>query len=500
MTQPVRLLLQDRDRLFEGLPDRPSNDRRKQASRRDPTRSGHTVSPLRSLRFSGKLKFITITHDGDLYSIPLLLWNGWIDKEVSHWLRYLAISMNTPVTSLKTYASIIRDFTRFRRRHEVLWDEVTDLLIKKFQSFKLAKGVKPKTVNQYTDVVFGFYVWLEETGRLENHVQLDAGENLGRKQADFKITSRHSKPSNKQVNDAPGRIWNFRLRRKNDGKKRRHTPNKDEIDKIHDAVLDQKHGERNSLLFLWAEKTGARRFEVLQINVRDLPSEEERDRIAEIGGNWAIQVFRKGRGDDKRDLLAPVDLLRLTALYVKYERSKIVERCIERGRPVPDGLFLTDRGGTLSKSTLTGLARTAFIKAGVLRSSYHRFRAVFATQETKRAVEALESGHMQLVPGTNWTRSILIRVAELLDHSNLESLEHYLDDYLNARIQRAQSSSGINTSASIDAKRREIEALDRRIASRIALLKIMVDLNTQKDRRVGMALDKIADEILAIKD
>lgn len=379
----------------------------------------------------------------------------------------------------------------------MLWDEVRDHLIQKFQSFKLASGVKPTTVNNYTDVVFNYYVWLEETGRLNNHVQLEPGSNVGRKKIDFAITSKHANSSNKKIDDAPGRIWNHRLRVSNKKKRRRHTPNKVEIGNIHDAVLEQRHGERNILLFLWAEKTGARRFEVLQINVQDLPTEEERDRISDVGGTWAIQVFRKG-GDEKSDLIVPVDLLRLTAQYVKYERSKIVQKCLELGKAATDSLFLTDKGHSLSESSLTGLSRTAFLKAGVLRSSYHRLRAAYATSETKKAVEALESGHMEIVPGTNWTRTILIRVAELLNHSNLDSLEYYLNDFLNARIQRAQFTSGIEIEQTIEAKRLQIEALDRRIHNRVKLLEIMSNLNVTKSESIGRELQAVARNILEL--
>lgn len=423
---------------------------------------------------------------------------GWaIDEEVSDWLRFLALSIKAPASSLKTYSNIIRDFTRFRRRHLLLFDEVDDGLIQKFQSLKVARGVKADVVNQYTDIIFGFYVWLEETGRLNGHVQLSPGSNTGKKKIDFKITSKSASPSTWKVDDAPGRVWNHRLSLSNTSKKdKRHTPTKAEIGRLQDAVLDQKHGERNLLLFLWAEKTGARRFEVLQINIADLPTEEERDEIAERGGTWAIQVFRKG-GDEKSDLYVPVDLLRLTAQYVTYERSQIVSRCQERGKAVSDSLFLTDKGKGLAASSLTGLSRAAFLKAGVLRSSYHRLRAVFATQETKKAVEALESGHMQLVPGTNWTQTILLRVALLLNHSNLESLEHYLNDFLNARIQRAQATSGIAASETIELKRKEIEALDRRIDNRIRLMKIMADLNAGGDPNIATELDAVRQEVLA---
>lgn len=493
----IREHIEDRDRLFAGLSVKPPQKRR---MLRSVGRTSSFITKVRSARFTGRIRHTDLVYDNNRYTVPVILWNGWIDIEASAWLRNLAVSVKAPIRSLKTYASVIRDFTRFRRRHEVLCDEVDDALIQKFQSFKLAKGIKPDTINNYTDIIFGFYVWLEETGRVKDHVQLNAGDNFGKKKVDFKITSKHSKASDRKANDAPGRLWNHRLTPKNRKKSRRKTPNKEEIGRIHDAVLDQKHGERNALLFLWAEKTGARRFEVLQITLQDLPTVEERDRIADIGGTWAIEVFRKGGGHEKAELYAPVDLLRLTAQYVKYERSKIVENCAAVGRPVSDGLFLTDKGTTLAESSLTGLSRAAFIKAGVLRASYHRLRAVFATNETKKAVEALESGQIQIVPGTNWTQTILIRVAELLDHSNLENLEHYLTDFLNARIQRAQSQSGMTLTDEIDGKRRELAALDRRIANRTKLMGILDNIAPDADNSVRSQLYEVAREILRLDE
>gem|GEM_PF-6998101 len=94
-----------------------------------------------------------------------------------------------------------------------------------------------------------------------------------------------------------------------------------------------------------------------------------------------------------------------------------------------------------------------------------------------------------------------INVAHDISHG-LRANHQLKTDGLRRRhtIQRAQATSGIVASETIEYKRKEIEALDRRIASRIRLMKIMANLNPIDDPEIAEKLDAISEEVLALDD
>lgn len=51
---------------------------------------------------------------------------------------------------------------------------------------------------------------------------------------------------------------------------KRYTPTEEEIRRIHEAALEKQNGERDTLIFSWAEETGVRRFELLQAQEKRL--------------------------------------------------------------------------------------------------------------------------------------------------------------------------------------------------------------------------------------
>lgn len=184
-------------------------------------------------------------------------------------------------------------------------------------------------------------------------------------------------------------------------------------------------------------------------------------------------------------------------LLIKYERMEIVDRCTKAKKVVSDHVFLTDEGTPLTPGALTDLASKVFKKAKVRKSSYHRLRARNAEDNTETGIAAVQDDGLELGPGMHWNRTILTRVASILGHADLQTLEHYLNDNLNSRIQRSKAQKNQDLGHAIAEKERIIEGLDRRIALRVKLLEIVVNLVVKASKAQIRKMDEVAKEIMA---
>lgn len=428
---------------------------------------------------------------GTKYQIPTLMWPGLVDSEVSGWMRTLALK-GRPLSTLLEYAKILRGFVRFRRERNILWDEVTDDHIRQYRDLKQRQGVQLRRRNIIVNIIFQFYQWAEETLRLDYHVQL-----YDRSAYDKELRNHRFAITSKKTQKRSGEITRISTQIVPDHPakyKHRHTPTSTEIESLHDTQLDNEHGERNSLMFAWAEYTGGRRFEILQIALRQLPTREQLDRIIDGTLEWSIKVIRKG-GNTGR-LIPTVDLLRRTLNFVDNQRAKIAARCAEAGKAVSASLFITDTGKPLSLSTLSDLSRAAFRAAGIRRASFHRLRAVFAFKEVSASLDSLVEDGVELGPESLWKETILIRVADLLDHKSLKSLKHYINDVLSARLVKSTALRKLELDRAFTEKGRNVAALERELRKFETVHEFMKTMKLRKPTREGFAvLDKIRSEI-----
>ena len=428
---------------------------------------------------------------GTKYQIPTLVWPGRVDSEVSGWMRTLALK-GRPLSTLLEYAKILRGFVRFRRERNILWDEVTDDHIRQYRDLKQRQGAQLRRRNIIVNIIFQFYQWAEETLRLDYHVQLYDRVAYDRelRHHRFAITSRPTRKRTGEITRTSSLVQPDQANKY----KRRHTPTATEIENLHDTQLDSVHGERNSLLFAWAEYTGGRRFEILQIALRQLPTREQLDRIIDDGLEWSIKVIRKG--GNSGSLKPTVDLLRRTLNFVDNQRAKIVARCAAAGKVVSGSLFITESGKPLSLSTLSDLSRVAFRAAGIRRASFHRLRAVFAFKEVSASLDALVEDGIELGPESLWKETILIRVSSLLDHSSLKSLKHYINDVISARLIKSTALKKLELDRAFAEKGRNVAALERELRKFETVHEFMKTMKLRKPTREGFAvLDKIRSEI-----
>lgn len=392
------------------------------------------------------------------YSIPTLLWPGRIDVEASDWFRFLA-RKNRPLSTILEYAKILRDFINFRQSLNVGWSDVDDNTLRRFRELKLKAGVQVRRVNKMLGVVFAHYSWAEKTFRLVDHVQLFDLREYSDRYARHRFAITSSARKNKK-----GETIRVCSQTVNDYKadyKRRHTPSRSEIERLHDAELLSLHGERNSLAYAWANLTGGRKFEVLQIALNQMPTREQLARVYAGELVWSISVRRKGNRRGK--LYPPADLLRRTMDFIRYERNEIVQNCRLLNRKVSNLLFITNLGTPLTSSALGGLSALAFRRAGIKRCSFHRLRAARAHQEVEAALDAVSAGGIDLGPDTLWKEAILMKVADVLDHRSLNSLQFYLNDIINSRIQKSSAAKLHVVEAALAEKRRTMVAIEKRL-------------------------------------
>ncbi|MDW9386697.1 hypothetical protein GOA99_18770 [Sinorhizobium meliloti] len=426
-----------------------------------------------------------------VYSIPTLLWADGIDREVSHYIRALALE-ERPLSTLLEYLKILREFRRFCRQNDIPWIAVTDDVLRAYRAQKLNKGVKTRRINTITGVIFQFYAWAERLGLLQSHVQLYEPSDYPPEMWEhpFAITSdEFTKKDGKKIRVSRVRIDD------NSARANRPTVTDAGLKRVKNAEADSKHEERNSLAYSWTAITGARSFELLQVSVGQLPSREQLDRIFAGALDWSIEVRRKGNREGK--LYPTADLLRRTLNFVENQRADIVDRCESLGRPVSDGLFLTDRGTTLAVSSLQGLARLAFQRAGVA-GSIHRIRAIPARKAVEVALDVVDVGDVELGPDTIWKHAILMRAADILDHKSTRTLEHYLNDLINSRVQKSTASKLHMVESAISEKELTLAALERRIEEHAKLL----DINRliANFQRTGSLAGATAEEVRKLEE
>jgi integrase len=443
------------------------------------------VVPFRSEH--GKIETVRCDCASGSYEFPNLLWRDGIDKEASDWLRGLIVEDGHPLSTVDEYAKILRGFVRFRKSQGFDWDEVDDELLRRWRDANKRKGICAERFNTCLGVVFRFYRWLEQTGRLRYHVQIyDLSETpAAMANHRFPITAM-------KVINVRGRLgavvtWESTQRMKSTGagKTPRHTPSEDETRRIHTVVAQKRHGVRDSLLFSWAEETGGRRKEILSINIAQLPSPEELERLIEEDRPWHIRIVRKG--GKKWELIVLPDLLMRTLDYIRSEREQIVETHGVN----PDEVFLSERGNVLRPDSLTKLGKKAFEKAGVRNSNVHRFRAKFLLATIEALIDAMDVDPERVLPGSNMAETILVKAVEVMGHSSVESLRPYLNYALNRRVQNSKAFKLRNLDAKIrQLFHREAEARER-LRKLVALDTLLRDLGETGHEEVAKRLSAI---------
>lgn len=418
--------------------------------------------------------------DTSYSGIPTLVWADGIDEAASDWLRHIVIRTNAHLSSAYEYAKILRPFLRFCRSQGRSWDSVDDeFLVLWREKMRRTDDIDVPRINTVLNIVFAFYRWAEETGRLRFHVGIYEAELLPPyiQVRNFPITAKKIFTKGKQ-----GRVitsWTTPLTmsvsRSSQGT--RHTPNDDQAMRIHEVAAGRKLGERDTLMYSWAEEVGTRRAEILSLCQKDLPDYAVVTSDPDGYLTWPIRVVRKG--GETWTVLAPTDLVLATWDWIFIGRADLVERCRRSivGYQEPKEIFISSRTGmSLNKDSLTTLARRDFAAANVEKASLHRFRSKFCVELIQTLVGSLSEGGLRIGATSSWVETILTIAAERMGHMSPMSLRPYLNQVLDRKIRETEASQARSVKISI-----------RLLSNRRRILRRTVDLN--------MHLKEISDSI-----
>jgi len=373
--------------------------------------------------------------------IPTVLWPDGIDENVSDWLRYLVCDRGVSTGTAKEYAKILRLFGSYYRRSRIAWSAVNDGVLRKWMEELEKHGSGASRINTCVQTVFRFYMWAETRKLLYFHVGIYDPKDLP-----VELASSVFPIAGEKVFQKRGRHviagWRSPLglvtHSRSEGK--RNTPTEVQIREIHTAAMDQAEGERNCLMLSWAEETGARRCEFLQVKVLDLPTPDQLQDLIDHDQPWGVDVHRKGGRMGK--LIPPSDLLLRTWDYVNGARAEIVERqtALRQGYIEPKEIFISSTtGAVLHPDTITRIGRQLFQKAGVTKANVHRLRARYVVRVIETLLDAMFNGQVDIGVNSSWVETILLKASEQMGHIHPSSLRPYLNYVLQRRIRQSDA-------------------------------------------------------------
>jgi len=437
-------------------------------------------------------------HGRSWTGIPTLVWPEGIDEAASDWLRELVVSNGVATSSAREYAKILRPFLRFCRQRSRDWQSVDDeFLIIWREHLWRGQQVSIGRVNASLKTVFAFYRWAEESKRIRYQVGvyaqgelLDAYESVA-----FPISAKRNYAKGRHGGVYGAWTTPLTLSEPSKGARVRHTPTEAEIRDLHEVAVEHEQGERDSLLFSWAEEAGPRRAELLRLCKSHMPTDDQLTALIERDEPWLITVKRKGGAS--KPLHAPVDLIIRTLDFVQFSRREVVEHCQKNivGYQEPDEIFLSSTTGlVLHLDSVTSIGRRTFRKAGIAQANIHRLRARFAVRTIETLVDAV-FGSESIGPNSNWIETILIKAAEAMGHSNPQSLRPYLTYVLNRRIQAADATKVTKLESRLRQLRLQEGTIVRRIDQHHNLQNIARQMRAGNDVDAAAALREIADQL-----
>ena len=421
-------------------------------------------------------------------NVPTIIWKDGVDEAGSDWLRYQMISRGVNPSSAYQYAKVLRSFLRECRASGREWFLVDDGFLTEWRN-RRREVVDDDTVNYELSLVFDFYAWAERQNLLSYHVGVYEERELpqGMKRAEFPITARRTK-SNKSGRNYHGWASTLTFRTSRSGVGRRNTPNDQQVRAVHENLLKNDHGARDTLIAAWAEETGGRRFELLQIKTSDIPSDDEIYRLVVSEEKAEIEVSRK-RGR-KVPLSAGPHLLLETREWIQGGRQQIVTRMRrdQVGYTDPGDLFLSSKTGkVLHLDSVTKIFGSAFKSAGVAKASLHRLRAKAIVEEIEHLVDSFFELGIVVQPGTDWAETVLTMVAEKAAHASALSLRPYLNFILSRKLSQTDSARRQRVDERARHAERRLSAAEAELTQLLALAqKLSSSPDVEADCKAGL--------------
>ena len=351
--------------------------------------------------------------DGNSYpGIPIFFNADGVIEPFSDYMVHVVREQRHPATTARTYAAYLQAFQKHLASIGIVWIDVTDGTLIAWRDALLDRQcLAPGTVGAYLGVVFSFYRWAEESGRVRNMVNLYAGRDGTTNEQSYRISSKRSRRGNV--------YWPYLPR--DPGGAVRHTPTHQEIERIHVEAFETRTGKRDSLLLSLYEECYLRRSEALSLTVRDIPLWEDIESTLAAEEVFTISV--RGKGGRVRPVIVLPELFISAREYIEGERACVVARAKRRNERYvdPGALFLSQTTGRPVNKDYVSARLSALIRAaGIKNASGHRLRASGLT--------ALVAGYDGYDDGGKAlpVEDVLWRAAERAGHRHWRTLEPYL--------------------------------------------------------------------------
>lgn len=370
--------------------------------------------------------------DGGIFDrVPLLLdTNGKIIGPPSSWLRSLVVNARSWRT-VHQYATSICLYWSFLNDHPLDWDSPSDATLRLWRN-RLAQGHvlrersrEKATINAHLECVMRFYRWAQEDG----HCVYVIGETPpNSKPYPIRLIRQSSRKHSRLTSDLLYKIPR---------KPTKPIPTSSEMEQLYIALGGPgPTNARNCLMCKWATGSGLRRTEIISISIDDLPPYSKCIDMLENDKIYFLEVT--GKNGTIREVPVLPEVLLETHQFILDERNQLLgdnENYSERA------IFISGRGEALNEQHFSRLISSAFRSFGNRKLTFHRLRARFAS----RLVQYLRLEEESRVgrAGVNY-ETILERAAQLLGHSNLESLRFYLNvdlDTADMAVKLAMKSS-----------------------------------------------------------
>lgn len=384
--------------------------------------------------------------------IPVLLRRdgGGVAEAPSDWLAFLGLVRGLSSGTLKTYAEVLQGFWTYLDQQHIDWRQVllregtelpppdvtwTDFWKRVDDDFLLGwrdkqdrAGVLRKTINYRLHVVLRFYWYAQTEWDISPPIIGEPSFGEDGLSRHYPITVSISQGHRGTRGRSPGAIDSAVLFKGAGARRSRakHTPSLEELDRLYVELGrgGEIVAERDTLMASWMGQAGLRRVEVVGLEVGQIPASDQIEAMTAGGALHILELFRT-KGGKVRKVPVTADLLRRTRDFIEFERSDLIARVRARktGYRASRSIFLsTTTGAALTRDAVTKILSKAFRAAGVAGWP-HRIRAAYLTFVTQKYFEV----EYDRAGNEYSAEAILLRVAEIAGHEQLETLRFYLD-------------------------------------------------------------------------
>lgn len=386
-----------------------------------------------------------------LQGYPLVVGSKGVFRPVQVFLRYRAVRNSRSNGTLWDEAYILRRWFAYLDQKKLVWTSANDLLLTRFVKMRLGEVTMARLQRQ-VDVIWNFY-WIaqEELGLVRGAVQ---NPERGEIERHIPISSvlTHKRTKSGSVQRRLGSSIDFGTIPQG---LPRPTPNDGQVEQILEALLSSSKRERGSAWWLmanWMYRSTLRCMGVAGLTLRALsnallvegikPAPRRAYDLASLSAYSEIQddiklrlskLAERGRSElyvavtekrgKQRFVPVPIDLFELNLDYIWSDRAWLMTLFARRaGYKATDALFPSLKTGLAYQPTsISNLINAQFGKEDIPGSA-HRLRAACCTHVMRVCYIKARALH-----GRAWDReTVLLQVAEVMGHSDPETLRPYL--------------------------------------------------------------------------